>query len=306
MSGQFNRSVQALARAGGMGPGDGSDSGGTSVAGRSAVTADNFEKGSARQPASNRDLAFPRPDTPHASADGSVHPAVAHAMFGHRQRLVSSLAAWLGAADAEDVFQDACLKAVERGGSLRRCESAPAWFERIVRRAAIDYVRHADAERRVRVAFDLDPTQGPDPARPHAYHSACRCGLALVSTLRPSYADVLRRVDVEEESISDVAVTLRTSANNIRVRLHRARSEMKTRLLEWCGPCAQHGGRSCSCDDKQSQCIVRQGRHPVSGEVVMRKRRDSSSPQMLPPGRDEVHIRVLTGSGAARPETSNS
>lgn len=266
MGGQFNRSLPALVRAGGMAHGDGSDSSGASLAGRSAVTTDRCEKGSARQSASDRHLALPRPDKPQASADRSVHLSVAQAMFAHRQRLVCSLAAWLGAADAEDVFQEACLKAIERGGSLRRSESAPAWFDRIVRHAAIDYVRHADAERRVRVAFDLDPTQGPDPARPHSYQSACRCGLALVSTLRAPYADVLRRVDLEEEPIAVVAATLRMSANSIRVRLHRARSALRARLLELCGPCAQRGGRSCSCDDESSQCTVGPRRHRLRGE----------------------------------------
>jgi RNA polymerase sigma-70 factor (ECF subfamily) len=84
------------------------------------------------------------------------------------------------------------------------------------------------------------------------HEAICRCGLALMSTLRASYAEVLRRVDLEGELIADVAATSGTSPNSIRVRLHRARSALRARLLEFCRLCAERGGRSCDCDDRQT------------------------------------------------------
>jgi RNA polymerase sigma factor (sigma-70 family) len=190
---------------------------------------------------------------PGVAAELSLPPVVLEAMLAHRHRLISSLADWLGSADAEDVLQEACLKALRKAGSLRRHESALIWFERIVRHAAIDHARHADAERRACTTLAQDPTFGAESvAAAELREALCRCGLALMSTLRTSYADVLRRIDLEGERIADVAATSETSPNSIRVRLHRARSALRARLLEFCGPCAERRGRSCDCDDRQT------------------------------------------------------
>lgn len=182
-------------------------------------------------------------------ADRALPPALLQAMLAHRQRLVSSLADWLGTADAEDVLQEACLKALRKGGTLRRRESALVWFERIVRHAAIDHARHADAARRAHAGLAQDPTSGSEVLPPaHLREAICQCGFALMSTLRPQYAEVLRRVDLDGGRIADVAATLGTSPNSIRVRLHRARSVLKARWLAFCGLCIERGGRSCSCE----------------------------------------------------------
>lgn len=182
----------------------------------------------------------------------ALQPFLLETMLAHRHRLVSSLANWLGSADAEDVLQEACLKALRREGSLRHRESALSWFERIVRHAAIDHARHTDAERRACTTLAQDPAFGAESVVAAELREAiCRCGLALMSTLRASYADVLRRVDLEGERIADVAATSGTSPNNIRVRLHRARSSLRARLLEFCGPCAEHGA-VCDCNDRQT------------------------------------------------------
>lgn len=217
-----------------------------------------------RRPAPRR-----RQKSRHVAGDGSVPPAVLRAMLAHRRRLTSSLANWLGSADAEDVLQEACLKALQKGGSLRRRDSALVWFERIVRHAAIDHARHADAERRARAGVARDPTQGADVVLPaHLREPICRCGLGLLSTLRPAYADILRRVDLEGECIADVAATLATSPNSIRVRLHRARSALRTRWSEYCGRCARRAGRFCDCEDEEPrEAIPQRGHHSRGGSL---------------------------------------
>lgn len=200
------------------------------------------------------------------AADGALPPAVLQAMLAHRRRLTSSLAGWLGSADAEDVFQEACVKALQKGGSLRRRESALVWFERIVRHAAIDHARHADAERRALAGLTRDPTHTAEVVLPaHVRDPICRCGLGLLSTLRPEYGDVLRRVDLGGERIADVAAACATSANNIRVRRHRARSALRARWQELCRLCAERGGRFCDCDHERLREAISQGRHHSRG-----------------------------------------
>ncbi len=224
------------------------------------------------------------------TAERSLPPDVFEVMLAHRQRLVSALTGWLGSADAEDVLQEACLKALTKAWSLRRRESAVSWFERIVHNAAIDHARHADAKRRARTSLAQDPTFGvPSTVAAELNEAICRCGLALMSTLRTSYADVLRRVDVEGERIADVAVASGTSSNSIRVRLHRARSALRARWLEFCGLCAERGGRSCNCDGQRSSGAGGRRKHSPARKTVIRRRAVSSY----------IRTRVPAGAGGA-------
>ena len=222
------------------------------------------------------------------AAERALLPVVLEVMLAHRQRLISALANWLGSADAEEVLQEACLKALTKEGSLRRHESALSWFERIVRNAAIDHARHADAKRRARASLVQDPTYGVQGVVAAELHEAiCQCGLALLSTLRTSYADLLRRVDVEGEPIADIAATSGTSPNSIRVRLHRARSALRARWLGFCGFCAERGGRSCNCDERQTSRPDAGGgrKHSLARKTVMRGRAVSSCIRMgIPAG----------------------
>jgi RNA polymerase sigma-70 factor (ECF subfamily) len=71
----------------------------------------------------------------------------------------------------------------------------------------------------------------------------------LVVTLKPEYADILRRVDLGETRIDRVAAELGITANNAAVRLHRARQALRQRLEQMCGVCAHHGCLNCTCKD---------------------------------------------------------
>lgn len=202
----------------------------------------------------------------HVAGGDPLPPAVLQAILAHQRRLTSSLADWLGSADAEDVLQDACLKVLQKGGSLQRYESALVWFERVVRHSAIDHARRANAERRARAILASDPTHAADLAlSAHLREPICQCGLTLLSTLRPGYADVLRRVDLDGEHIADVAAALGTSPNNVRVRLHRARSALRAQWQGVCGLCVQRGARACDCADERLQEAVSRGRRRSRG-----------------------------------------
>ena len=65
--------------------------------------------------------------------------------------------------------------------------------------------------------------------------------------IAPQYADVIRQIDLDEKSPEAVAETLGISRNNLNVRLHRARQQLKQRLEETCRVCARHGCLDCDC-----------------------------------------------------------
>ncbi len=61
--------------------------------------------------------------------------------------------------------------------------------------------------------------------------ATCACSLGLLERVRPEHAAVLRRVDLDEEPIAEVARVLGVTTNNATVRLHRAR--VKPRELRY-------------------------------------------------------------------------
>ncbi len=146
---------------------------------------------------------------------------------------------------AEDILQDAFGKALGKAGSLRKAESAIAWFYRLLRNAVVDhYRRGASADRALEgFARELD-----DPAEGSEVHAElCACVGRLAATLKPEYADALRRIEVDGVAVKDYAATQGISAGNAAVRVHRAREALRKQVMRSCGTCAEHGCLDCHC-----------------------------------------------------------
>jgi RNA polymerase sigma-70 factor (ECF subfamily) len=77
--------------------------------------------------------------------------------------------------------------------------------------------------------------------------TVCSCLHQLLPTLRPSYAELLRRIDLEGESPQDLSQELNVTPNNLTVRLHRARKALRAELEKACGVCSKHGCIDCTC-----------------------------------------------------------
>ncbi len=170
---------------------------------------------------------------------------VARLVANHREFLRFLEARVRDRAVAEDILQAAFVKALERGGALRENESAVAWFYRLLRNALVDHWRRAGRESKVieREAESADaPVEDPD-----LQTAVCRCFEDLLPTLKPEYADLLRRVDLQGAAVSAAAAELGITANNASVRLHRARHALRSGLEASCGTCATHGCLDCSC-----------------------------------------------------------
>jgi RNA polymerase sigma factor (sigma-70 family) len=145
---------------------------------------------------------------------------------------------------AADLVQESLLKAVKSADQLRDDESVTAWFYRILRRTIIDlYRRRAAAHRAVeRLEGELNQPPGAEEER-----AACVCVNALIPTLHPDYAELIRRLDLEGRAPEEVAAAAGLTANNLRVRHHRARRQLRERLEQTCRLCAKHGFLDCTC-----------------------------------------------------------
>ncbi len=144
---------------------------------------------------------------------------------------------------AEEIVQDALVRSLEHSGEIR--ESVVGWFYRVLRNAIIDRARRA-AVQRVRLealAHELEATQRDD----ELHDVVCRCLVALTDTLKPEYADALRRIDLEDMPVKDYASHAGITASNAGVRVFRAREALRKQVAVACGTCATHGCIDCTC-----------------------------------------------------------
>ncbi len=168
-------------------------------------------------------------------------------LTGERERFVRLARLRVGtSADAEDVVQRAFVRAAEQAGSLEDPLRARAWFYRILRRTVADHHRAArrDPSRR-ESAGDPDALAAEAIVAP----TPCGCSLRLLAEMRPAYAEVLRRVDVEGEDPAAVATSLGITTGNLHVRLHRARSSLRDDVKHYCGVASHRACLDCACDE---------------------------------------------------------
>lgn len=204
-----------------------------------------------RQPETKRETS--RPDSP------SLETARESGLAGILQDLLSresDFRAFLRRrvsddAMAEDLLQQSFMRAVQQEHRGEPPEQVVAWFYRILRNAVVDYYRARASDDKKTVAFlhELqasgdDKTPVLDEVRP----SVCACLQRLLPGLRPAYADLLRRIDLEGEAPAAVAQDLGVTMNNLTVRLHRARLALRKSLEQTCGVCTKHGCLNCTCD----------------------------------------------------------
>lgn len=165
---------------------------------------------------------------------------------------------------AEDILQAAYLRAVERSADLRQNDSAKAWFYRILRNAIIDHYRRRASEisgvdqwlatlstlpGSMNAGFitveDGKPALATNPDI--ECKEICPCIETVLDALSPSYAGLLREVELEEASLADFARRHSITASNAAVRAHRARAAFKRALERICGSCALKACADCTC-----------------------------------------------------------
>jgi RNA polymerase sigma-70 factor (ECF subfamily) len=143
-------------------------------------------------------------------------------------------ARWLSRNDteAEDVVQDACVRAMRFLPSLRDADARPwlfaivrnAWYSRAARRAGSPERLPFDAAR-------YDPIdRAPDPeARLLRQHAVARIREAL-EQLPPDFREVLVLREFEEMSYKEIASVVGVPIGTVMSRLARARDRLATLL----------------------------------------------------------------------------
>ena len=120
--------------------------------------------------------------------------AALETLAGERARYVAFVAKHVGSrALAEDIVQQAFVKSLERGDTIRREESVVAWFYRMLRNAMIDYYRQrASSERAAEsLSREWETHQEPDDV---FKGEICKCVAGLLESIKPEYRQAIETV----------------------------------------------------------------------------------------------------------------
>jgi RNA polymerase sigma factor (sigma-70 family) len=177
----------------------------------------------------------------------AVSEATAEKLVESHRQFLAFLERRVGSrAAAEDILQEAFVRGLRRADTLRSQESAVAWFYRLLRNAIADHFRRRKREQRALERLAAEPVETM-VAEPELTDAVCRCIRSLVDTLKPEYAQVLRRVDLDGLTPAAFAAEAGITANNAGVRAHRARLALRRQVERSCGTCATHGCYNCQC-----------------------------------------------------------
>lgn len=165
-------------------------------------------------------------------------------LFLRSQRRAYNLAYRLtgNAADAEDVAQDAYVRAWHNFETYDSARSFEGWLFRIITNRVIDMRRR---QKRVPM-YSLDtPVHGDDDAQPIAHEFAApdsnpqdiilnpimdeKLQKALLS-LPADYRNSILMCDVEEKSYQEIATAMGCAIGTVRSRIHRARVMLRKQL----------------------------------------------------------------------------
>lgn len=184
-----------------------------------------------------------------SEAAGAGHATVLLArLTAERGRFVAFARRRLGSdADAEDIVQQGFARAAEKLVDLREVDRVVPWFYRVLRRLIADHqARRAMGARKLE-ELALAMVEATPEER-----ASCACALGLMDQLRPEYADILRRVDLEDQALDQAAAALGITPNNAGVRLHRARARLRADVQALCGTpgatTVQSACGACTCD----------------------------------------------------------
>jgi len=138
---------------------------------------------------------------------------------------------------AEELVQEACIKAYARFDRYEEGTNFKAWLFRILTNLCIDSLR----KRSGATFVPLDSV--PETVMAPGWHGDCRTPEALaigrnvegvvahaLSSLAPELRMVVMLILVEDMSYADAADSLELPVGTVRSRLHRARAELQRKL----------------------------------------------------------------------------
>lgn len=179
----------------------------------------------------------------------NIAPVIAAVLTENRQCFFRFLTRRLRNFDtAEEIIQEFNLRAISRASDLKDPDCAVPWLYRVLNSTLADFFRREMARRQGEAEYAHLQPESQKALDVVDTEAVCMCFHTLLPTLKPEYADILQRIDLDGESREHVAKDLGITSNLARVRLHRARQALKRELFKSCGACCkEHGFMNCEC-----------------------------------------------------------
>jgi RNA polymerase sigma-70 factor (ECF subfamily) len=137
-------------------------------------------------------------------------------------------------ADAEDIANEALLKALRAVDGFRGDANVGTWLHRIATNLAYDHLRR---EGRVplisteEVVLPYEPNEEVDSLE---QGQMSECVQQVLATLPSSQRQLLIQADVLEQTAPEIARDAGITTGNAKIRLHRARKSLQRALMDRC------------------------------------------------------------------------
>ncbi len=167
-----------------------------------------------------------------------------------RPKILRYLTRLVGAQEAEDLTQSVFVKVSDGLQNFREEASLSTWIYRIATNTALDWLRSGPARHAATVrspgrrmsADDVDedkPNASVDQEAPSVDTEAIRvemneCIKRYINDLPHNYRTVIVLSEIEGLKNSEIADVLSVSLDTVKIRLHRARRELKKNLKGGC------------------------------------------------------------------------
>jgi RNA polymerase sigma-70 factor (ECF subfamily) len=148
--------------------------------------------------------------------------------------------------EAEDLVQEACMKALKGFGSFRQGTNFRAWMYRILKNT---FLTSRAGLRTAAVSLEDDAAAPPEPVASGTPESILISSAdqqaiqAALEALPVPYREVILLCDVEEMRYQEIAETLAIPVGTVMSRLSRGRKAMRELLIQ---ACIRRGSRSAS------------------------------------------------------------
>jgi RNA polymerase sigma-70 factor, ECF subfamily len=142
-------------------------------------------------------------------------------------------------AEAEDLTQEALLRAYRSFASLRDPAALTSWLYRIATHAALDRLRQHARRAPLQAEVDLATTDVPEVGAPSLLqlveqNEMSACVQRYLDGLSDPYRAVILLHDLHGMSSPEIAATLGISLPTAKIRLHRARLKLRAALQAGC------------------------------------------------------------------------
>jgi RNA polymerase sigma-70 factor (ECF subfamily) len=164
---------------------------------------------------------------------GQMEPIdVAEAWREFGERLRAYAARRVPQSEADDLVQSVMLKLLERRETVS-AGSVRAWLFTVTRNAVVEHYRGS------RNTIDLDafgdvPATDAKDARERTVDDLASCLEPMLRSLGSSDAELLRRIDLDGESQTQLAASLAVPLSTLKSRIQRARTKLRTAFDTCC------------------------------------------------------------------------